>query len=118
MPKPLRDKMISPDSEIAHYYPDTFKLNLYFHVQLWETEPILPMIDDVLIETIVNHILKFGISWGGCLRSSDVIKLVCIKLLLKSNTPRQIKIITFLIFRRERWFLILLCPLSLWVHFP
>jgi 5'-3' exoribonuclease 1 len=54
LPKPLKDKMTHPESDIAHYYPDDFELNLYFHVQFWETEPILPMIDDVKIETIVN----------------------------------------------------------------
>lgn len=54
LPKPLSLKMTSLDSEIAHYYPDEFNLNLYFHVQYWEAEPLLPLIDESIIENIVK----------------------------------------------------------------
>lgn len=54
LPTPLKLKMTSDDSELAYYYPDEFELNMYFHTQFWETEPILPIIDEQKVETIVK----------------------------------------------------------------
>jgi 5'-3' exoribonuclease 2 len=57
LPKSLGNHMINPSSPIGHYYPEKFRLNMFFHVCFYEAEPRLPNIDEKKIETVVNNSL-------------------------------------------------------------
>jgi 5'-3' exoribonuclease 1 len=55
LPEPLGKYMIDPKSPIVQYYPEKFKVNLLFNMCFWETQPIVPPINDKEITTIVSQ---------------------------------------------------------------
>jgi 5'-3' exonuclease len=55
LPSTIGSYMTNPASPIGHYYPDKFRLNMFFHVCFYEAEPRLPNIDEKKIEVVVNN---------------------------------------------------------------
>jgi 5'-3' exonuclease len=57
LPLNLGKFMTGQTGDLGNFYPTTFKLNYFFHVCYWETEPIIPPIDEKKVEFVVNNVL-------------------------------------------------------------
>ena len=68
---PVGARKTAGDSEsgIAHYYPETFDLDMWFKRYYWQCEPELPIID---IELFKEYVVAFIISHTLFGRSADV----------------------------------------------
>lgn len=54
LPKKLGKYMTGEVGDLGKYYSDDIELNYFFHVCLWQTEPLIDLIDEKKVETVVN----------------------------------------------------------------